>query len=250
MKPPVVSSPCSRSWPSLLRYLVLSLCSVPCSSQICVIRPLHFCASSLSFLPLFLQLFTCVSISGPALESTSKCLFPKPTGSIVVFYMYLPNRATLLPKQSFYLLTHAFWCEPFPCPGGYLQNLLGFCHDLSLGKGVGFLEVILSHEQKVGMRLCWSSAADTSGAGYSSQATGCVSDLDEIDSCREYLDWARSRPGRLGNEERWAAFAAGWESTFFTISLPWLMAREGLCHRHQSPWVNSGHICKTTCCTL
>lgn len=107
MKPAVVSSPCSGSWLSLC-YSILSLCSVPCSSQICVFRPLHFCAISLSFLPLFLQLFTCISISGPALESTSKCLFPKPTGSIIVFYTYLPNRATLLPKQSFYPLTHAF----------------------------------------------------------------------------------------------------------------------------------------------
>lgn len=37
---------------------------------------------------------------------------------------------------------------------------------------------------------------------------------------------------------------------FFTLSLPRLMATEGFCDRRQSPWVNSGHSCKTTCCTL
>lgn len=85
-----------------------------------------------------------------------KSLFPKPSGSTVIFYMYLPNRATLLPKpkQPFFPLTHAFWREPFPCPDGYLQNLLGFCHHLSLGKGVGFLEVILSRKEKVETPLC------------------------------------------------------------------------------------------------
>lgn len=73
VKPSVVSSPRSGSWSwaLLLCHLVLSLYSVPGSSQICVFRPLCFCAISASFLPLFLQFFTGVPISGPALESAS-----------------------------------------------------------------------------------------------------------------------------------------------------------------------------------
>lgn len=150
VKPPVVSSPRSGgwSWALLLCHLVLSLYSVPGFSQICVFRPLRFCAVSASFLPLFLQFFTGVPISGPALESSSDISSQSPLApSSYSTWIYLPKRATLLPKpKQPFSLTRAFWREPFPRPDGYLQNLLGFCHDLSLGKGVGFLEFILSRK--------------------------------------------------------------------------------------------------------
>ena len=147
-------------------------------------------------------------------------------------------------------LTHAFWRQSFRCPDGSLQNPLEFCHRLSLGAGVGFLQVLLSRKEKAQTQLSWSEATIISGAGSCSQGTGHVFCLGEIDNCRSCIDWATSRPGRLRNKERGAAFAAGRESKFFTRSLPWLMATEGFCNRHQSPWVNSGHICKTACCTL
>ena len=147
VKPPVVSSPHSRSQALLLCHLVLSLCSVPCSSQICVFRPLHFCAISASLLPLFLQFFTGVSISGPALESTSNVSSQSPLAPLSCSMCICQTEQLFSPNPNNPSSpSHTFWREPFPCPDGYLQNLLGFCHDLSLGKGVGFVEVILSRK--------------------------------------------------------------------------------------------------------
>lgn len=48
----------------------------------------------------FLQFFTSVSISGPAPERTLKCLFPKPSGSVVILYKYLPNKAIFSPNLN------------------------------------------------------------------------------------------------------------------------------------------------------
>lgn len=52
---------------------------------------------------------------------------------------------------------------------------MGFCHDLPLGKGVGFLEVILSCKEREGGNLSLLKlSADTSRAGCCSQAPGHV----------------------------------------------------------------------------
>lgn len=65
-----------------------------CWCQLSCAGPTHM--KWLSLAQCLLQFFT----SGPALESTLKCLFPKPSGSMVIFYKYLPNKAIFSPNLN------------------------------------------------------------------------------------------------------------------------------------------------------
>lgn len=71
-----------------------------CWCQLSLVVPRTSNGSAWPCQPRFLQLFTSVSISGPALESTLKCLFPKPSGSMVILYKYLPNKAIFSPNLN------------------------------------------------------------------------------------------------------------------------------------------------------
>lgn len=71
-----------------------------CWCQLSLVVPRTSNGSAWPCQPWLLQLFTSVSIRGPALESTLKCLFPKPSGSMVTLYKYLPNKAILSPNPN------------------------------------------------------------------------------------------------------------------------------------------------------
>lgn len=80
-----------------------------------------------------------------------------------------------------------------------------------------YFELFLSKEREVGnTSLLKSRCSYQRGRMLLTGLWACFG-LAEVDSWKWCLDWTRSRRGRLGNKETGAAFAAGWENTFYPL---------------------------------
>jgi len=89
---------------------------------------------------------------------------------------------------------------------------LEFGHGLSLGRSVGFLELILSHKGKVQTWLCW--VMPLVSAGQNADHCSWAHLWFGWESSRWHLGWAGSRPVGLGGKGCGAVCAAGWEYAF------------------------------------